>query len=319
MSSKRTTSGRFAAACSRVLRKAQAISSAVVVPSVSPRSARDRPGGGLVRGQHVELLQHLDHGPVGDPLAIGETAAADDGRLDRAEELRGEPGLAHTGIAHHRHELAQPAGPNALPRLPDEGELAVAPDEAGPVPPLGRFAHGDEPVGGHRLGLALQNQRLDRFDLGHVADEYQGRLPDQHLARLRGLLEARRDVHRVARRQPLLRPRHHLARHDADASLQAELGQRVPHLERRPHRTQRVVLVQHRHAEDRHHGVADEFLDRAAVPFDDRLHPLEVAGEQRAEPFGIERLAECSRAREVAEENRHGLALLLRAWWRGGE
>ena len=90
-----------------------------------------------------------------------------------------------------------------------------------------------------------------------------------------------------------------------------ELRQRVTHLDRRPHRAQCVVLVHHRHAEDGHHGVADELLDGAAVALDDRLHPLEVAGEQRAEPLGVDRLAERGRAGDVAEEDRDRLSLLV--------
>ena len=43
----------------------------------------DRRRGGLVRGRHVELLQHLHDRPVRDPLAVGGTAAEDDRRLDR--------------------------------------------------------------------------------------------------------------------------------------------------------------------------------------------------------------------------------------------
>ena len=279
----------------------------------------DRRRGGLVRRQHVELLQHLDDRPVGDPLAVGQAAAADDRRLDRRQSLRDEPGLADAGIADDRDQLAALLGLHALPRLPEERELALTADEQRLVPALRRLAHAQQPVGGNRLGLALQLERLDRLDLGRVADERERRLPDQHLARLRRLLQPRRDVDRIAGRQPLLRPRHHLAGHHADPPLQPELGQRVAHLDRRPHRAQRVVLVQHRHAEHGHHRVADELLHAAAVPLDDRLHPLEVAREQRTQPLGIERLAERGRAGQVAEQHRHRLALLLRPRGRSGE
>jgi len=44
----------------------------------------DRHSGGLLGRRHVELLQHLHDGPVGDPLAVGWAAAQDDGRLDRS-------------------------------------------------------------------------------------------------------------------------------------------------------------------------------------------------------------------------------------------
>jgi hypothetical protein len=186
----------------------------------------------------------------------------------------------------------------------------IAPDEPSSVPPLRRVANTQEPEGRHRLGLALQLERVNGIDLGRVSDERERRLSDQHLARLRCLLQPRRDVDRIAGRQPLLGPRHHLAGHDADPSLEPEFGQRIPHLHGRTHRAQRVVLMQHRHAEHGHHGVADELLNGAAVTFDDRLHQFEVVREQRSQPFGIERLAERGRAGQVAEQHGHGLALL---------
>ncbi len=79
-----------------------------------------------------------------------------------------------------------------------------------------------------------------------------------------------------------------LAALDADPALDAELAHRRLHLDRGPQRAQRVVLVHGGHAEDGHHGVADELLDHAAVALDGRLHPLEVAGEQRAHRLGVD-------------------------------
>jgi hypothetical protein len=57
-------------------------------------------------------------------------------------------------------------------------------------------------------------------------------------------------------------------------------GKGVPHLDCGPERAERVVLVHDRHAEHGHHRIADELLHRAAVPLDDRLHPLEVASSR---------------------------------------
>ena len=83
-----------------------------------------------------------------------------------------------------------------------------------------RVADVDQAVGRDPLGLALELERLDRLDLDLPADEAVGDLADQHLVRRRGLLEARRDVHGVARREALLRVlvgvRDHLAGVDAD-------------------------------------------------------------------------------------------------------
>jgi hypothetical protein len=126
------------------------------------------------------------------------------------------------------------------------------------------------------------------------------------------LLQARGDVDGIARRQPLLGARDDLARADTDSPLDPELREPVAHLHRRPQGPQRVVLVYGRHAEHRHHRVADELLDRAAVTFDDRLHPLEVARQQRPQGLGVKRLAQRGRAGHVAEEHCHGLPHLTR-------
>ena len=84
----------------------------------------------------------------------------------------------------------------------------------------------------HRCGLALEHERLDRLRLDRVAHERQGGLADQDLARLCRLLEARSNVDRDAGGKALLGAGHHFARGEADAGLRANLGQRVPHLDR---------------------------------------------------------------------------------------
>jgi hypothetical protein len=70
--------------------------------------------------------------------------------------------------------------------------------------------------------------------------------------------------------------------------------------------------VQRRHAEHRHHRVADELLDRAAVPLERRLHSVEVARHHLPERLGIESLAELRRADDVGEDDRHDLPRLAR-------
>ena len=147
------------------------------------------------------------------------------------------------------------------------------------MPPLGLAGQGEQAPGRDELCLPLQLEGLDRLCLGRGPHEPERLLPDQDLARSGGLLEPRGHVDRVSRRQPLLGTGDDLAGVEADTGLDAELGQRLAHLERCPHRTERVVLVQHRHAEHGHDRVPDELLDRAAVRLDDPLHPLEVAGE----------------------------------------
>ena len=80
------------------------------------------------------------------------------------------------------------------------------------------------------------------------------------------------------------------------------------HLARRPHRPEGVVFVGEREAEDGHHGVTDELLDRAAVPFQHRAHPLVPARHHPAERLRIEPLAERRRLDQIAEEHGDDLA-----------
>ena len=89
----------------------------------------DRRCRGRVGRQRIELLDHLDHGPIGDPLAVWETAATDDPHVERGQRFRNKPRLADPRVADHGDELAL-SGHGALPRLPDEPQFAVAADEA---------------------------------------------------------------------------------------------------------------------------------------------------------------------------------------------
>jgi len=145
-----------------------------------------------------------------------------------------------------------------------------------------------QPEGNHWPALALERQRVETLYLDSVARQPQGLLGDQDLARLRRLLQAGGNVDCVAGCKSLFGAGHDFAGGDTDSSLDAEFGEGRTHLGRRSYSAKRVVLVHHRHAEDRHHGVADELLYRPAVALDDRLHALEVAGQQRSERLGIE-------------------------------
>ena len=109
-----------------------------------------------------------------------------------------------------------------------------------------------------------------------MVDEAIGALAEQDLAAFRELLESRRNVCRVTRDEivvgdeadPCDRPGVNTGpgrRSEAEASfeLAIEPSELRPHLDRRPHGAQGIVLVQGRDSEDRKHGVADEF---ASVP-----------------------------------------------------
>ena len=109
MSSKTTTRGLSAATPSSSLRNAHAISSVEDVPP-SPENGVERVGRNGIelesRPVRLELLQHLDHRPVGDPLPVGEAAPADDRRVRGREELRHQARLSHPRRPDDRDQLA---------------------------------------------------------------------------------------------------------------------------------------------------------------------------------------------------------------------
>ena len=175
--------------------------------------------------------------------------------------------------------------------LAAERELALPSDEPHPCAPLRRLAHAHDAVGGDRLGSARQLQRLDRLDLGGVADERERRLADQHLARRRGLLEPLADRDRVPGDEAAARCRaagDDLAGGDADPRLRAEARRARRELECRAQRAQRVVLVHDRDAEHGHQPAVERALDGAAVTLDDRRRALEAARHHELERLGIE-------------------------------
>src|SRR5205823_4557932 len=151
-----------------------------------------------------------------------------------------------------------------------------------------------------------------------VLAEAQLHVAPEDPARPGPLLQAGGDVDRVAGRQPLFRPGHHLSGVHPRSELQTgavgigelgvEVGERFTKLGRGAHRAQRIVLVHRGNAEDGHHGVADELLDRAAVALDDFFRDLEVAGHHPPQALGIDLLPERGRAGDIAEENGDGLA-----------
>ena len=76
------------------------------------------------------------------------------------------------------------------------------------------------------------------------------------------------------------------------------------------HRPFRVILVGDRCAEQRHHGVADELLDRAPVVLQLLAQQGVVGSESAAHILNVHSLAATREANQVGEQHRHDLALL---------
>ena len=211
-----------------------------------------------------------------------------------------------------------------LERIAEGGELGAPADERRVVPARvagGALDHREQRERLDRIALPLRGQRLVRLENRCVRDQTPRRSADEHLARAGGLLQPLRSVHRVARDERLAARRvtgDDLAGVDPDAHVQldaqparevlVQLRKRRAHVDRGAYRTQRVVFVQLRHAEDGHHRVADELLHRSAVPLQHAAHLVEPACHHAAEGFRIELLPETRRVGDVAEDDRHGLA-----------
>ena len=90
--------------------------------------------------------------------------------------------------------------------------------------------------------------------------------------------------------------------------LDVQLRDGDAHFDRSAHGAQRVVLVQPRHSERGHHGVADELLDRTAVRSDHVAHRLEPARHHAPQRLRIELLAEARRSGDVRKQHGHRLA-----------
>ena len=299
------------------------------------QSVHDRRGVGFVVEPDRRAEELRDRIP-GDPLAVRQASAAEDGRRPRArpgEELVDEPALADAGRPEHRDEDAALLDDGPLEGGAQDPEFAIATDHRtadAAVDRLGRLVDGDEASDGDRLVAALDLDLAWLAGDHGVADEAPGRVADERLARFGRLLEASGDVHRVAGRPAAAGPRiadDDRAGVDADAhrDLETALGpegcvqgrQRGLHLGGRPDRPERVVLVHDRDAEDGDDRIADELLDRSAVALEDRAHRVEPAAHDRAQRLRVEVLAEPGRAGDVGEHDGDDLARLARRLGRG--
>ena len=273
----------------------------------------------LVLTDQTTHAHHVCERPVRDALAVRQTAAPVpvdvlDDPVEVLVELPGEPRLADPGDARHRDEVRAAVLGCTVEHVLDQLQLAVPPDER-------RL----EPGGAHRAGPAGDDaeraKERDRLQLAlqlvsariRVRDRLLGRAPchlaDQHRARLCCRLDPCRRVDEIARHHPLpLGAECHggLARQHPDARLDVrpELRDRLDELEGDADRALGVVLGRDRRAPDRHDGVPDELLDRAAVPSDQGPRKLEVAGEKLAGLLCVARLRGCREPHQVGEEHR---------------
>jgi hypothetical protein len=123
------------------------------------------------------------------------------------------------------------------------------------------------------------------------------------------------------------RPHDHAARvqTDADADREAVLPadplgvspHRLLHAQRRIAGPDRVILVRHRRAEERHDPIAHHLVDRPLVTVDGLNHAFEHRVEELPGLFGVAVGEQLHRALQVCEEHRHLLALAFEGGLRG--
>ena len=167
------------------------------------------------------------------------------------------------------------------------------------------FDRGDRPKSGDRVPETAQLERSRRLRLDRRERQAMRGLADQDLARPRRLLEARRDVDGLARRERRVGVvDDDLARLDADPGLEAELVNLLEDRQRGADRPLGVVLVGARDAERRHHGVAGELLHRPAVRLDALGDTLEEGRDPPSDNLGIRPRDELRRRDEVREQDR---------------
>src|SRR5207302_3222852 len=82
-----------------------------------------------------------------------------------------------------------------------------------------------------------------------------------------------------------------------------EIGRGGADRKRRAHTPLCIVFVQEGEAEDGEHAIADELLDRAAVPFDNRAGGTVIRAKYVADVFWVERGAGGRRTDDIAEKH----------------
>ena len=251
-------------------------------------------------------LHHLGQSPERHPLAVRQRPALPprdqlEVRVDHPEELEDESALADSGDADQRDELRPALLPRSRERRGKSLELVLPSDQrrGGPVLDIHTVQRTslDDPKDRNRLGLALRLYRLGVFERDGALRRAVGRLVDQDAVGGGGGLQAGGGVDDVAGGHALPRLRARVQRDERLARRYPD-----PHLEiarflgpladrkRGADGPLGIVLVRDRRPEERHHRVADELLDGAAVPLELVPQALVIRTEDRLHVLGVERL-----------------------------
>ena len=252
--------------------------------------------------------------------------------LEPADELVEQPRLADAGIAGDEDDAAA-AVRRALVGGAQTPQLGLASAQRGEAahprdfePRAAADLAGDG-VGAHGLALALDRELAEVRQKKEAVGEAVRLRGGHDLARLRQIEHARGQVRRVADGGVVHPEVAANGAHDDEAGVDpdadAELhtvraahvsAQRVETLLDRQGGAERalsVVLVRDGGAEERHHAVAEELVDRSLVAVDGLQDDLEGLIHDRVDVFGIQALGHRRETGDVSEEHRDLLALAL--------
>ena len=226
-------------------------------------------------------------------------------------QLLRQPALADPRIPRHDQHAGAAVTLRLLQLAAQHRQHVVAIDERAPRYGRRPLRQPERLERGQGLRLAFRSaQPSDRLDRPIAR-----RHVHQDVTTRRKAGQARRRVHRVADDREagrLVRGRHHdLAGVDARVHLREEDARAtgvqrtdtVPHIERRAHRTLRVVLVGHGHAEDGHEPVALDLRHGAAIGLHDRLELGHRRAQEAVDLLRIERFRERREPRQVGEQH----------------
>ena len=226
-----------------------------------------------------------------------------------------KPRLADAGLAADMENMAAASADGRRQHALELLDLGDAADERAARRRLRRKSR--QPPDKNRRGETLDLGLTERLAEAAIGDGALDSLRDQGLARPGERDEPRGEVHAVAEHRVVGRAHtgeaagDHLAAGDADMRVQrtrrafaraCELGVDVERGARRP---ERIVVMRHRRPEQRHNGVADVLVDRAAVADDDAVDERREARHEVAHLLGIERLRKRREVAEVGEQDRH--------------
>ena len=242
------------------------------------------------------------------------------------DELGDEPALAHPGVPVDRHEVRLPSSAERWYRLLRSSSSRSRPTIGACSPGTPRSSAPGVRSSSTTAGIGCSFPRSS----WSPSSRSESRAPRGRCVRpprspwVRALFEPRGHVDRIARHHRLSRSRvggredlagvhagSDLERHaEAALEIRVDLDEPFAHPQGSPEGSRRVVLMCGRHAERRHHGIADELLDRPALRLDLLPHRSEVRPEHLLESLRVQAFAEARRARHIREQDRHHAPVL---------